>query len=164
MCLGTSEAFAVWKHSKAPFSKLYSKGCSGRVNSSGYGNNGGDLGKAEWVTAEWSHKLFRACVKRIHQTGAGPMHAGWAQDRVSPLVKARLFVVQRDWYESPLWKLNKRSSDANPYTKASCQGKSPAFPENQGQVRQTSGIHAVKRTETTSGDSIYYRKVYQGTV
>jgi hypothetical protein len=92
------------------------------------------------------------------------MHAGWAQDRVSPLVKARLFVVRRDWYKSPRWKLNKPSSGANPYTKASCQGKTPAFPESQGQVRQTSGDHAVKRTKTTSGDLIYCGKIYQATV
>jgi hypothetical protein len=103
-------------------------------------------------------------MKRIDQKGADPMHAGWTQDRVSPFVKARLFVVRIDWYESPLWKLNKRSSDANPYTKGSCQGKTPAFLENQEQVRQTSGDHAVKRTKATSGDLMYYGKVYQATV
>jgi hypothetical protein len=89
------------------------------------------------------------------------MQTDWAQDRVSPLVKARLFVVRRDWYESPLWKLNRRSSGANPFIKASCQGKTSAFPENQGQVRQTSEDHAVKQTDTTSGDLMYCGKVYQ---
>jgi hypothetical protein len=100
----------------------------------------------------------------MDQMGAGPMHAGWAQDKVSPLVKARLFVVRRDWYESPLWKLNRRSRGANPYTKASRQGKNPVFPENQEQVRQTNGDDEVKRTKTTSRDLMYCRKVYQAMV
>jgi hypothetical protein len=129
------KASTVWERPKALLPKLCSKGCSGRVNSLGYGNNEGDLRRSEWVTAERTPKLFGAWVKRIDQTGGGPMLIGWAQDRVSPLVKARLFVVRRDWYESQLWKLNKGSSGAIPYTKASCQGKTPVFPENQGEVR-----------------------------
>jgi hypothetical protein len=55
----------------------------------------GYLRRAEWITAERSPKLFGAWVKRIDQMEAGPMYAGWAQDRVSPSMKVELGVVRR---------------------------------------------------------------------
>jgi hypothetical protein len=70
-------------------------------------------------------------VKHIEQMGTGPMQAGWAQDRVSPFAKPRLFIIWRDLYKSPLWKLNKRSLVSSTHTRTLCEEKTSAFPENQ---------------------------------
>jgi hypothetical protein len=69
------------------------------------------------------------------------MHAGWAQNRVCPHMKARLFVVRKVRFGVNLGVESRYVGLINPCTRTSeLRGNYFAFPESHGRVRYTTGV------------------------